>query len=187
MKMKKLYIFDCYGVVVNEVGNDWAARHGIKNDSEKYTKWRKIADQSDLGEISKDEVYQKTSKLANQTPQEFEREWTDSVKVNKDVIETIKKLRKADIKVVMLSNTSSFIQDFLEKVGADGIWDKKFLSYELGIKKPDPKIFQYVLDEMNIRAEDVCFIDDNEINLRSAETLGIQTVLYPSEEFSKII
>lgn len=183
--MKKLYIFDCFGVVLNEVGNVWASNHNIKGS--KYNKWRKIATLGDLGKIDKNDVYKLSGQLAGQSGKEFEKEWTEIVTVNSDVVQTIHKLRPLGIKVVLLSNASNFIDDLLRKSGVDDIWDEKFLSYKLGIKKPDPEIFLYVLEKMNTKPEDACFIDDNEINVVAAKKIGIEGVLYPSEEFSKII
>jgi len=183
--MKKLYIFDCYGVVINEVGDDWLDRHHVSNDI--YKKWRKIADEGDVGNIDENELSIKSGELINQKPEDFKNEWHKSVKKNLDVVQTIKGLRKSGAKVVMLSNTSSFVNDFLKKVDVDNIWDEKFFSYEIGIKKPDPRIFLYVLNKMKVEAKNACFIDDNEVNTKAAENLGIDSIIYPSKKFSEIL
>lgn len=183
--MKKLYIFDCYGVVINEIGNIWAKNHNISG--EKYKKWRKIADKGDLGKIDEIDVNKLASEISKQNNEELSKEWMEIAGVNLDVIETIRKLHCQGAGVVMLSNTDKRIHAFLDKLGVSDIFDEKFLSYELGMKKPELEVFQYVLDKMNAKTKDTCFIDDNEINLRAAEKLGIKSVLYPSKEFSEII
>lgn len=61
------------------------------------------------------------------------------------------------------------------------------LSFELGTKKPDARIFEYAMEELNkkckrmhippIDAREVLFLDDSPGHLRGAEALGIQTAL----------
>lgn len=48
-----------------------------------------------------------------------------------------------------------------------------FLSYELGLHKPDRAIFEHVLDRLATPAADVVFIDDSERNVAAARELGI--------------
>lgn len=185
--MKKLYIFDCFGVVVSEAPDIWAENHGIIEGEEIYEKWREIAAKDDLGEINVEELYQQNGELSGQKPEEVEREWMDNIIVNPDVVEVIKKLRKTGAKVVMLSNTGANIYDYLQKVGAEDIWDELFLSYQMKIKKPDPKAFLHVLEKMKVNPGDACFIDDREVNVRAAEKLGIEGVLYPSKKFEELV
>ena len=58
----------------------------------------------------------------------------------------------------------------------DDLFEKIFLSYEMGIMKPHPDIYQRVLEEAGIRAEETLFLDDNADNIRAASALGIQTI-----------
>ena len=55
--------------------------------------------------------------------------------------------------------------------------DKKFprcyVSYQLGVMKPDKKIFEYVLDDAGVKAEKVLFFDDNPVNVNAARSLKI--------------
>ncbi len=43
------------------------------------------------------------------------------------------------------------------------------------MRKPEPRIFQFVLDENDIKAEETLFIDDSEQHIESAKTLGLAT------------
>jgi putative hydrolase of the HAD superfamily len=49
-------------------------------------------------------------------------------------------------------------------------------------RKPDFEIFEQVLNENNLLAEETLFIDDSAVNLNGAEHLGIQTLLVTSEK-----
>jgi 2-haloacid dehalogenase len=50
------------------------------------------------------------------------------------------------------------------------------VSGEVKMLKPDPKIFNLLLQRHNIKAEDCVFIDDNKDNITTASALGFNTV-----------
>ena len=58
--------------------------------------------------------------------------------------------------------------------GFDGV----VVSGEEGIKKPDPKIFQLLLDRYNLRPEETVFFDDHIENIIAARELGIHGILF---------
>lgn len=51
-----------------------------------------------------------------------------------------------------------------------------FLSYKMHLEKPEPEIYQAVLDQAQIKADETIFIDDNRLNLDAAATLGFHTL-----------
>jgi glucose-1-phosphatase len=51
-----------------------------------------------------------------------------------------------------------------------------FFSYEMGTRKPEPAIFQTVLERMGWKADETLFIDDSPQHLQGAQTLGIHTL-----------
>ena len=52
------------------------------------------------------------------------------------------------------------------------LFDNLFLSYELGVVKPDSRIFRRVLNELDVSPEKVMFFDDKEENVEAARHLG---------------
>jgi putative hydrolase of the HAD superfamily len=86
----------------------------------------------------------------------------------------------------LLSNTNNIHinasnQIFQSRHGISSIeilFDKLFLSYEMGLWKPDEEIYLKVLEEIGMPATDVLFIDDNELNIQSAKEIGFQTILH---------
>jgi len=94
-------------------------------------------------------------------------------------VELLQQLRK-NYRVFLLSNTNSihfdyYTNDFYKKYGFRMItlFDRLFLSYEIGIHKPDAGIYTYVLENANIDAKETVFIDDSLANIKAAEELGI--------------
>jgi glucose-1-phosphatase len=56
-------------------------------------------------------------------------------------------------------------------------FDKLYLSYEMGLWKPEKAIYQTVLNDLSLSANEVLFLDDNKANIESAAEMGIQTIL----------
>ena len=100
---------------------------------------------------------------------------------------------KARYKVYLLSNTNNIHirasdKYFRQQFGIDSvasIFDRAFYSYEMGLWKPDEEIYREVLKETELEASDILFIDDNELNIRSAKGLGFQTIhLTPPDDIA---
>tara|TARA_R100000935_G_scaffold52239_1_gene79295 strand:+ start:1406 stop:2014 length:609 start_codon:yes stop_codon:yes gene_type:complete len=93
----------------------------------------------------------------------------------------IKKLsEEKDYKLILLSNTNElhinwikqnvpFFEDFRN------CFDSFYLSHEMQLRKPNADIFEYVLDEENLLAEECLFIDDTLENTEAAAKLGLKT------------
>jgi len=98
-------------------------------------------------------------------------------------VELLKNLRTR-YRLFLLSNTSSIhitqVNKILEAATGvkklDDLFDKVYLSYEMGLMKPDPAIYQQVLEEQGLVAEETLFLDDNADNIKAAATLGIATI-----------
>jgi len=54
-------------------------------------------------------------------------------------------------------------------------------STEVGIKKPDPRIFLFVCKGLNVKPEECLFKDDSLENIRAAINLGMETVWWNKE------
>ena len=94
-------------------------------------------------------------------------------------VEMLQQLRK-NYRVFLLSNTNSihfeyYTRDFYEKYGYQmtSLFDKLFLSYEIGIHKPDEGIYAFVLQNAALDPSQTVFIDDSLTNIKAAEQLGI--------------
>ncbi len=86
----------------------------------------------------------------------------------------------------LLSNTNPIhwekaVKDFfpLDGYGVNDYFEKTFLSFEMHMVKPTSKIFQKMLFDAQILANETLFIDDSPINCASASQLEI-TTLYVS-------
>lgn len=65
----------------------------------------------------------------------------------------------------------------------DHLLDKAWYSHNLGLRKPDERIFQKVLKASRLNPTETVFIDDGEMNVRVAESLGMRGI-YVAGEFT---
>ncbi len=65
--------------------------------------------------------------------------------------------------------------------------DKVFCSFELGLLKPDPKIYQTVREKLDCRFEEMIFVDDKPQNVAAAAELGIKGVVFDRNTIVKDI
>ena len=58
----------------------------------------------------------------------------------------------------------------------DHLLDKAWYSYNLGLRKPDERIFHKVLKMSRLNPEETLFIDDDETNARVAGSVGMHAI-----------
>ena len=121
---------------------------------------------------------------------EWKDEWIDQVwntlllTIPKERIKLLKTLRK-DYNLYLLSNTNSIhfkvVEEIFKKdhpeVSFLGLFDKVFLNHEMGLRKPDKKIYEKVVEEIGANPEQCLFVDDLQENLNAAKEVGLQTYL----------
>ncbi len=97
--------------------------------------------------------------------------------------------------IYMLSNTNPImwadgIDSNFRKLGKDVnyYFDGIVRSYEAGVMKPNPKIFEIVISRFGINPEETIFLDDSEKNLEISRQLGFKTILVePGTEFFQLL
>lgn len=98
-------------------------------------------------------------------------------------LDILRKLKAQGYKLILLSNTNPFMMSWGLSGEFDGngnslesYFDSLYLSYKLGVMKPNKKIFQYIIDNEKIQPSESLFIDDGERNINTARLLGFKTL-----------
>lgn len=178
--MKKVLLFDFFGVISSEISVVWFERH-FDERTAKEIKALVVA-KGDLGIISEDEVYEKISLKTGVLPEVIREEWTELVKINEPLVEFIKEIRKS-YPVYLLSNAiGPFLHRILDRFNLYSLFDGLYISSEAQIAKPSETFFRGALERFNIRAEDALFTDDNEVNVKAAEAVGITAIKFTDNE-----
>lgn len=90
-----------------------------------------------------------------------------------------KKLKQGGVLTAILSNMGDSV---LESIEREFDWlsgfDALVWSFQLGIAKPDPAIYQHALKKLDASARETLFIDDKPVNVEAARDLGMQALVY---------
>jgi putative hydrolase of the HAD superfamily len=97
-------------------------------------------------------------------------------------IAVLKALQKTH-RLFLLSNTNiihyqAYAPQLVTEHGLSfkDIFEKEYYSFDLGMRKPDTKIFEHVLEDSRLKPEKTLFVDDTKENIEAAESLGIKGV-----------
>jgi len=186
MKKYKAIIFDLGAVILNinyQNTIDEFTKLGVKNAATFYSKkvQTDLFNQIETGAISSHKFLKALQKKTNQaTIKQVERAWNAMLlDLPEERLQLIKKLKNKHI-IYLLSNTNAIHIDAFKKQLGNKKWlsfcklfDKMYLSYELGLRKPDVKIFKYILKEQKLKAEEVFFIDDSPQHIAGAKKIGV--------------
>ncbi len=141
---------------------------------------RKLID----GKIGTDEFWTKFSlKYGKKVEEELFSKFFNP-KINqrtRDIIERLKEISR----VVCGTNTLDSHYDCHLKHGDYNIFDKVYASNKMGVSKPDPDFYWYILREEGVKPEDTVFIDDTEENILSAQKIGIKSILFTDPDSLK--
>jgi 2-haloacid dehalogenase len=112
----------------------------------------------------------------------FHEHWPDSVTGPIDgTVELLERLKAAGKRLYALSNWSAetfpLAQqrfDFLK------LFDQIIISGEVGLIKPDPRIFELLLERIRLPAQECIFIDDSAANIEAARQMGFHCIHFQS-------
>ena len=93
-----------------------------------------------------------------------------------ETINAIFKLKEQGYQVALLSNVTKQHASIIRSLGYYTLFQPALLSYEMGVRKPNPKAFKILLEQLSLPPEEIFFIDDKNVNVQAAEKLGIKGI-----------
>ncbi|MFF4693097.1 HAD family hydrolase [Streptomyces sp. NPDC001307] len=94
-----------------------------------------------------------------------------------DTEDTLSALRMQGVPVAIVSNIGWDMRPVFRDHGVDHLVNAYFLSFECGVKKPDPRIFQAACDKLGVAPDEALMVGDERIADSGAATLGCQVHL----------
>jgi epoxide hydrolase-like predicted phosphatase len=173
-------IWDMGGVLVRtekpEPRTRAAARLGLSRaELERMVFAGEWSDRATLGEISSTELWQNIGLQLKLPPEEsasLERAFWGGDRLDRELLEYIRALRPR-YRTALLSNAFLDLRSVLERWGIVEAFDQLVISAEVGLMKPDPRIFQLVLDRLKVASGEAVFVDDFSLNVRAAQAAGL--------------
>jgi putative hydrolase of the HAD superfamily len=113
---------------------------------------------------------------------EFHELWNLTFREN-DIMAEILSSLKERFPLYLLSNTNESHWNYLTcKYNVGRHFQELILSHEVQMAKPDPRIYELVLEKAGVAAQRCVFIDDLAVNVQAASGLGIQTIQFQGPE-----
>ena len=94
----------------------------------------------------------------------------------------IARILKAQYRVAVLSNSDSFLERRLRHMGVWNLFEFVINSYRVKLRKPDPRIFQLLMDRLALKPQEVIFVDDKESNIAAAQAMGINGHVFSANQ-----
>jgi 2-haloacid dehalogenase len=116
--------------------------------------------------------------------QAYHDNWRDSIGTSyTGTVKLLQELKQAGYPVYGLSNWSAETFPYArQKYDFFELLDDMVISGHVGHIKPDPEIFQILLEKIGRPAEECLFIDDSPTNIDQARKMGFQTIHFQSSE-----
>ncbi len=202
MNLKNI-IFDL-GVVILNVDYHLTATAfrnlGLLNFDEHYSKAKQdhFFDRFETGHLSDDEFRETMQKHlpAGTTGQQIDDAWNAMLltvpEETFELLETIGKQKR----IFLLSNTNRIhIKAFTKIIDRqygfkrfENLFEKVYYSCNIGLRKPDPEIFDLVIKENQLDFAETLFIDDSPQHVEGARKYGLTALhLHPGEKLSSLI
>lgn len=206
MQNRNIYLFDLGGVIFHlNYQKTYKAFEQILGMTHQqfFNQFHQPAffDQHERGEISDESFLQNFKDLnPHLNHQEIINAWNAMlIGIPEENLDFMQQLsQNADL--YLLSNTNNLhwekVQELLDEKNQtkrfNNCFKNVFLSFELGMRKPEARIYQHCLSKIGVDAQDITFIDDNYHNIAQAKNCGINAKLYPpnnpllTEDFLKL-
>ncbi len=137
---------------------------------------------------STDEVFLKelfasyNKKIPINFVQNFKNQFAQAIHLNPQVQKIIKELKCQNKKIILFSNTEHYRATVYKELGYYAPFEETFLSYEMGVKKPSPAAYQYVLEKLSLQPEECLFIDNQLSNVIAAKEQNWNAIQFINAE-----
>lgn len=178
--MIKAIIFDFAGVIGSDGYWIWL-KEIVPNFEQEKGYFSSIANQVDKGIITNHEFTNLLSKKLGIPQDQIWEQESKRIIINMKVVDLIGDLKK-HYKIGLLTNfTHEWMTDLLKKNRLKQLFDAILISSLHKVMKPEPAAFENILKLLSVKKDEVIFIDDREVHVDAANSLGITSIVYKNE------
>jgi len=187
----KAFIFDCGGVLLGNPDmsryHSWERRLGVPHGelpSRLYggEAWRR----AEVGEIGEDDYWVAAAEeLGLHDPQQvvaLKKDMWDSWTVDPRTLALVDRVRQRH-RVAILSNATDVLVTALrDRYAIADRFHAIISSADVGVAKPDRRIYEIALERLDVAADEVVFVDDRPENVAAAANLGMHVIWFVSSD-----
>jgi putative hydrolase of the HAD superfamily len=129
-----------------------------------------------VGRLGQDDWLRQTAAIVGEAAV---RDWLAyHGELNRLVAEILTTARRSGILVLLLSNATVRLWDDLDHHGIRDLADKVFCSADIGLAKPDPRVYELVISEASAPADRVLYVDDTASWVEAGRRMGMRGYAY---------
>jgi len=190
MKNVKAIIFDAYGTLFDvnsaaekckdKIGDKWEPFANFWRTTQlEYTWLRSLMGRhKDFWQVTEDSL-DKSMKAFN-IDSSMKNELLNLYKIlspYKEVSETLKALKEKKFKLAILSNgTSSLLNELVKSNNLNNLFDDIFSIEEVGVYKPDSKVYDIPVKKYKIKKDEIAFLSANTWDVSGGGNYGYQAI-----------
>ncbi|GAB1470669.1 hypothetical protein MASR2M66_15470 [Chloroflexota bacterium] len=194
--MKIRAVFFDFGGVIQRTEYQAPRQHLAERFGMEYDEIDRIvfnspsARQATVGEISVAKHWEAIAarlKVGKDEIAEVEREFFAGDLVDESMMEYLRSLRPRFV-TGLISNAWLDMREYLVRKKLDDAFDHLTISAEVGVAKPDAKIYLLALQQAQVKADEAVFVDDVPANIEACEQVGMKGVLFkdPQESMQQL-
>ena len=203
--MIKNIIFDVGGVLVDFHPEKTMKNMGFSEEEAKIiakaTTQGNLWAELDRGALPKEEVFERMYDKIREITGEKSEKYISAAEtfLSKGIFQTVtpfpyaanwlSELKNRGFKIYILSNYPSWLWDYHWQTTFTftPFVDDKIVSGKIKLIKPDPRIYQHILKEFSLVADECVFIDDRTENIEAAKSQGIHGIIFTDFETTKAL
>jgi len=101
--------------------------------------------------------------------------------IDRSLLDFIGSLRPR-CKTGVISNAWPDMREYMAQNKMDGAFDELVISAEIGVMKPEPRIYEIALERLSVQASEASLVDDTKANVEAAHALGMKSILFQNSE-----
>ncbi len=138
-----------------------------------------------IGEVTTEAYFRAAAQPLGIAPDELYREFFAGNQLDRPLADFVRTLR-GPYKTALLSNAFDDLRRMVENVWqiAD-CFDEIIISAEVGMVKPDPRIYHLTLERLGVAPQEAIFVDDKRRNTDAAQKVGLHAIQFQNTEQAK--
>lgn len=148
------------------------------------------AKQATVGEVTVDQHWQAVAKRLKVSKEQIaavESEFFAGDVIDHAIVDYLRSLRP-HYKTGLISNAWSDMREYLIRKKLDEVFDTLTISAEVGVAKPEARIYHLALEQARVTPEAAVFVDDVPANIAACEVIGMKGILFkdPQEAMQQL-
>ncbi len=188
MTIRNVFI-DFGGVIMRTEDKGPRARQAERlgmttRDLEKIVFESESSQRASTGEIPEESHWQAVAEalgVSRQEAGEITAEFFSGDRADTILLDFLRSLHP-ERKVGLISNAWSGLRTFIAGQKFDDVFDEMIISAEVGLMKPDPRIYRLALEKLGALPEESVFLDDVLVNVEAARSVGMSGIHFTQPE-----